>query len=74
MIMLIFAAIICGTVTSRSTTASLLKVKDKLTIYGTSSNIPLNQISLKPFPFITGVSLVSPINIFIVFIKPDCRG
>ncbi len=55
MLKLIIAAFFASTVTLRSTTSSLLKVKDKLTIYGTESNIPLNHIALKPFPFISGV-------------------
>ena len=45
-----------GTVTARTTTASLLRVKDRLVIEGTLTNLPLSQISLKPFPFISGVS------------------
>ena len=45
-----------GTVATRTTTASLLRVKDRLVVEGTSTNLPLTQIGLKPFPFISGVS------------------
>ncbi len=44
-------------VKARSTTATLLKVKDKLILYKGDDDLPLTQIELRPFPFISGVNI-----------------